>query len=297
MTTPRPAGSEPAAISSEEAARLAAQHGLKRSGIRPPLGEYLRETWRNRRFLLTLASAESYSRNQDNYLGQLWSVLNPLLLAGAYFLIFGLLLGTDDGTTNYVGFLVIGLLIFMYSAGTMTSASKAISGNLSLVRSLRFPRCLLPLSITLAEFIAFLPSLGVILVVTVITGEPIAASWLLFPVAVFLILLINTGIALIVARMVHTSRDLRNLVPLAVRLLRYVSGVFFSITAYAGQGVLGTLMMYQPFALVLDLARQSLLEESTLNLTSWLVALAWAVVLTVCGMVFFWRAEATYGRN
>lgn len=297
MTAPAPATGGDSPLSPDEAARLASQYGLQRSGVRPPLGRYVRDTWRQRRFLWTLSSAHSYARNQDNYLGQLWGVLNPLLLAAAYYLIFGVLLGVDDGTENYVAFLVIGLLLFVYSSGTMTSASKAISGNLNLVRSLRFPRCLLPLSVTLTEFIAFLPSLGVILVLVLITGEPITVEWLLFPVAVLLMLLINAGISLVVARVVHTSRDLRNLIPLMVRLLRYVSGVFFSISAYAGEGLLGTVMMYQPFALVLDLGRQALLQEAAVNPTSWLVALGWAIVLPVVGMIFFWRAEATYGRN
>lgn len=297
MTAPASlSGGEPP-LSSEAAARLAAQHGLERSGVRPPFGQYLKDTWRQRRFVWTLSSAQSYARNQDNYLGQLWGVLNPLLLAGAYFVIFGLLLGLDRGTENYVGFLVIGLLIFIYSAGTMTSASKAISGNLSLVRSLKFPRSVLPLSVTLTEFIAFLPSLAVIAVLVLLTGEPITVHWLLLPVAIPLLLLINAGVSLIVARLVHSSRDLRNLVPLVVRLLRYISGVFFSIAEFAGEGVIGTLMLYQPFALVLDLARQALLSETPFNPASWLAALGWAIILPIVGMIFFWRAEATYGRN
>ena len=295
MTSPAGEGRTP--LTSREAASLATRYGLERNGVRPPLGRYVKETWRQRRFMLTLSSAQSYAKNQDNYLGQLWTVLNPLLLAGAYFLIFGMLLGLDRGTDNYVGFLIIGLFLFIYSSGTMTSASKAISGNLNLVRSLRFPRCVLPLSVTLTEFISVLPSLAVILVLVLATGEAVTASWLLFPVAILLTLFINAGISLIVARLVHSSRDLRNLVPLAVRLLRYVSGVFFSIEAYAGQGLLGTAMQYQPFALILDIARQTLLGESPLNLVSWLVAAGWAIVLPVVGLIFFWRAEATYGRN
>ena len=73
--------------------------------------------------------------------------------------------------------------------------------------------------------------------------------------------------------------------------------VFFSIAAYAGQGVVGTLMLYQPFALVLDIARQTLLHETPYNPTTWLVAVGWAIILPVFGTLFFWQAEATYGRN
>lgn len=285
------------APTADEFAALAREHGLERSGVRPKLGHYLRDLWRHRRFLWTLSSAQSYARNQDNYLGQLWSVLNPLMLAGAYYLIFGLLLGTDAGTTNYVGFLVVGLFLFLYSAGNLTASSKSISANLSLIRSLKFPRALMPLSATLTEFVAVLPTFGVLIVLMFATGESLTVEWLLFPVVVVLHLLINAGLGLITARLVHSSRDLRNFVPLAVRLLRYISGVFFSIDAYAGSGALGIIMKYQPFAVVLDIARQSLLGEAEVHATSWLVALGWAIVLSVIGLIFFWRAEATYGRN
>lgn len=278
-------------------AELAAVHGLKPSGVRPKLTEYVADAWRHRRFLWTLASAESYARHQDNYLGQAWALLNPLFLATAYYLVFGLLLGTDGGTTNYVGFLIVGLFLFIYSAGNMTGTSKSVSKNLSLVRSLKFPRALLPLSVTLTEFIAVLPTLAVMLVILVVTGEAITTAWLLFPVVVALHLLINVGTGLILARMVHSSRDLRNLIPVAVRLLRYISGVFFLIDHYAGHGLIGTLMKYQPFALILDIARQALLGEFSLQPITWVVAAAWAIILPVVGFIVFWSAEATYGRN
>lgn len=286
-----------AALSSEQYAALAADHGLHRSGVRPKLWRYIKELWIQRHFVWVLASSDAYARHRDNYLGQLWAVLNPLLLAGAYYIIFGMLLGVDRGTENYVGFLITGLFLFLYSGGNITKASRSISTNLNLVRSLRFPRAVLPIAATLSEFILVLPSLGVLLVLMLVTGESITLEWLLFPVVVVLHLAINVGLGLIVARIVHSSRDLRNLIPLVVRLLRYVSGVFFSIDAYAGQGVLGILMKYQPFALVLDLARQAMLGEFTVDPPTWIAAAGWAVILPIVGLIYFWRAEATYGRN
>jgi len=286
-----------AAPTAEEFAELAATHGLKQSGVRPRLGAYFVDILRHRKFLWTLSSAESYARHQDNYLGQLWAILNPLFLATAYYLIFGMLLGTDGGTDNYVGFLIVGLFLFIYSAGNMTGTSKSVSKNLNLVRSLKFPRALLPLSVSLTEFIAVLPTLGVLLVILLLSGESLRLEWLLFPVVIVLHLLINVGVGLILARIVHSSRDLRNLVPIAVRLLRYISGVFFSIDYYAGAGVIGVLMKYQPIALILDIARQSLLQEFDIEPLTWVIAAAWALVLPIIGLVAFWSAEATYGRN
>ena len=39
-----------------------------------------------------------------------------------------------------------------------------------------------------------------------------------------------------------------------------------------------------------------LADEFPLDPVTWIVSLAWGVVLTGIGFIFFWRAEATYGR-
>ncbi|WP_420111373.1 ABC transporter permease, partial [Pseudactinotalea sp.] len=128
-----------------ELARLAARHGLTKVGSRPGLGQYIKTLWSRRAFLWVMASSRSYSRNQNNFLGQLWTVLSPLTLAGVYFLVFGVILNTRGGTDNYVGFLTIGIFIFTSISAAITAGSTAITSNISVVRALDFPRVVLPL--------------------------------------------------------------------------------------------------------------------------------------------------------
>jgi len=284
-------------ISPFEAEQLAAQHSLTRVGVRPPFGRYVKQTWEKRRFLWTLASSQAVARNQNNYLGQLWAVLNPILLAFAYWLVFGLLLNTREGTTNYVAFLTSGIFTFVFISSTLTSGSKSIVRNTGLIRALRFPRCLMPLSVALAELVAAIPAFAVLVLIVVVTGESPSWTWLLLPVALINVFLINSGLAMIAARIIETSRDLGNLIPVTIRLLRYISGVFFSIEAYAGTGILGNIMYYQPVATSLSMVRQSLLGEFPPTLSLWLVGFGWACVLFTVGYIVFWQAEAKYGRG
>jgi teichoic acid transport system permease protein len=279
-----------------EAAELARRHGLQPMGVRPPFGQYVRDVWGKRHFLFTLSAANFVARHQNNYLGQLWAVLNPLLLGAAYWLIFGKLLGTDDGTTNYVGFLTIGLFTFMFVSAGFNYAAKALVDQLSLVRALRFPRALLPISVVLTEMFASLPAFALLLILAVLTGERPDWKWLLFPVAILIVTLTTTGLGLLSARFVHGARDLSNLIPLLTRMLRYVSGVFFSVTAYAS-GLLGDILAYQPVAVSLTMVRETLLAEAPLSWSTWAWASGWAVGLFAVGFVVFWRAEASYGRG
>jgi teichoic acid transport system permease protein len=280
-----------------EAAALAARHGLARVDQTPGFGTYLGQLWSRREFVVELARAKAYSRNENTYLGQLWATLNPRFLAGAYFLIFGLLLRTSEGTDNYIGFLTIGIFVFSFIAASTTSGARAITGNQSLVRAIRFPRAALPISVALSEVLVLLPALGVLLVLLPFTGERPRWTWALLPVAVVLLFAFCTGVAMLAARLVAATRDALNLVPLGVRLARYVSGVFFSIETYAGDGWVGAVLQYQPVAVYLDLVRSCLLAEAPQRAVLWWAAVGWAVLLLLVGAVLFWRAEQRYGRD
>lgn len=284
-------------LNAEQAAELAQAHGLKQVGVRPKFSEYVKQSWRRRRFLWTLSTSQAVSKNQNNYLGQLWAVFNPILLALAYWLVFGLLLDTREGTQNYIAFLTSGIFTFVFISTTLTSGSRAILRNTGLVRALRFPRCLLPLSVALSELVAALPAFAVLILIVVGTGEPASWTWVLLPLALVIIFLIVSGLAMIGARVLETSRDLGNLIPVIVRLLRYVSGVFFSIEAYAGTGLIGNIMYYQPIATSMTMIRQALISEYEPNLVLWLVAAGWGIFLFATGFILFWQAEAKYGRG
>ena len=277
-------------------AALAAQHGLTKVGERPPLGQYIRELWTRRGFLWTMSHAKSYAQNQNNYLGQLWTILSPLTLAAVYYLVFGLVLDTTDGTSNFPAFLVIGIFIFLSLSSAVNSGARSIINNIDLVRAINFPRAVLPISVAVSEMLTLLPATGVMLVIVIVTGEPITWTWLLVPVALALILVFTAGACLVVARIVVVARDLRNLIPVAIRLLRYVSGVFFSIQGYV-EGTLGLVLEYQPFAVYLTLMRSCLMEEVSMSLPLWGAATGWAILFAVVGLIFFWGAEDEYGRD
>lgn len=301
MTAGPQRASLPPAPTTEEAAELAARHGLRTLSERPPLGRYLADIWDRRSFLWTLSSSESYAKNEDNRLGQLWAILNPALLIASYWAIFGLLLGTRGGIDNFVGFLAIGVVMFSFTSTVVTRGSKSITGKLPLVRALHFPRAILPISVALTEFIAVLPAFALLFALMLATGETPNWEWALFPVAVVLQGVALLGIAFISARVVNVSRDLANLIPIIVRLLRYVSGVFFPVVHYAQNlpPFFQDLVVYQPFALMLNLGRQSLLtgKGNGIVVSDWLMMAAWAVGLVLVGLVVFWWDEARYGRG
>jgi teichoic acid transport system permease protein len=289
-----------------EGAALAGELGLKRIGVRPKLAAYLRSLWSRRQFTWAMASSNAYARKRNNYLGQGWNILNPLLWAAVYFTVFGVLLGTRRDVENFLAFLVIGVFLFRFVATTFTGGAKAISGNLSLVRSLQFPRAVLPISSALTEFVVLMPAVVVMCAIVAVSGfvypdvdDGLRWGWLLLPVAILLLYLFCTGCSLLIARLVTEVRDLANLLPFITRLLFYLSGVFYSIEVRFGEA-LGPLLPYaehQPVAVYLYLARSSMLDEFPIDGTMWLFGVGWAMLFLVGGFLLFWRAEERYGRD
>ena len=287
----------PVTMTPEQAESLARAGGLDELGVRPPFLSYVKEVWHFRHLVWHLSSAQAYAANQNNYLGQAWAVFNPLMLVGSYYLIFGLLLKTRGGTENYIAFLTIGIFIFGYTASSLIAGARAVTANIGLVRALRFPRAVLPISVTLTQLLTNMPAFVVLIIMIPMTGEPFSLHWLLFPVALLLVTMINLGLAFFLARIVNAARDTANLVPVGVRLGRYVSGVFFSIPHYAGYGLISAILLFQPLAVGMTISREALMDQYQLQWSSWVAAAVWGVVLCGAGLVFFWRGEGRYGSN
>ena len=111
-------------------AALAAEHGLKLSGARPTLSKYLSMLWQRRHFIIGYATARNVSMYTDARLGQIWQVLTPLVNAGVYFLMFGVILNTKHGVHDFIGYLCIGIFIYTFTATVAQQSVKCINDNL-----------------------------------------------------------------------------------------------------------------------------------------------------------------------
>ncbi|MET8557240.1 ABC transporter permease [Streptomyces sp. NPDC004959] len=285
-------------------AELAAHYGLSVSGARPPLARYVRQLWGRRHFILAFSTAKLTAQYSQAKLGQLWQVMTPLLNAGVYLLIFGLLLGTSRGVPDFVPFLVTGVFIFTFTQSCAMAGTRAISGNLGLVRALHFPRASLPISFALQQLQQLLYSMIALVVILFAFGVWPRPSWLLVVPALLLQFVFNTGLALILARVGAKTPDVAQLMPFITRTWMYTSGVMFSLPHMLAKHDLPswvhTVMQCNPTAVFIDLMRFALIDSfhsDQLPPHVWAIALGWALLSGVGGFVYFWKAEERYGRG
>ena len=284
-----------------------AANSLRPMGVLPPFGDYVRDLWRRRSFISVLSSSQAYARNQSTFLGQAWSIITPILNAAVYVLIFGVILSVARaGIENTPAFIVVGTFIFRFFETSIMSGSKSIKNKRNLVRSVHFPRAVLPISAVLAELRVLAPSLVVMCVISWATGfmpgtgdVPVTWRWLLLVPAVGLLWIFSTGTGFVVAAWTAIAPDVENILPFVLRLLMYGSGVIFSLEAFVSQHSWGVLLEYQPVAVYLYLARSAVLQEPAFppDPTMWLLGAGWALLSFVVGFLIFWRGEERYGRD
>jgi teichoic acid transport system permease protein len=277
---------------------LVAQFRLRRAGARPSLVNYTRELWGRRHFITTFSTANNAVGYSRTFLGQAWQVLTPLLNAGVYYLIFGVLLNTRRGVQNYVAFLVIGIFVFTYTQTSVLQGSKAITANLGLTRVLHFPRAVLPLSSTLVALQRLVYSLLIMIPIVLLTGERPGLDWLLLFPAIALQSMFCLGLAFIVARIGAKVPDTSQVLPFVLRTWLYLSGVFYSINTFTRGHApwVRVALEVNPGAVYVNIVREALLAEGGNARYQWPLAVFWAVVTLAVGYVFFWQAEEQYGR-
>ncbi|MFF8730174.1 ABC transporter permease [Streptomyces sp. NPDC015171] len=292
------------APAAEDLAALAARHGLSVSGARPSLPEYIGQLWARRHFITAFATAKLTAQYSQAKLGQVWQVMTPLLNAAVYYFIFGVLLGTKHNVPDYVPFLVTGVFIWTFTQSSIMAGTRAISGNLGLVRALHFPRAALPISFALQQLQQLLFSMAALIVILLVFGVPVALSWLLAIPALVLQFTFNAGVSMVVARMGAKTPDIAQLMPFVLRTWMYVSGVMWSIDKLANKDsmphIVTVLLELNPAAVYIDLMRFALIDSfhaKALPPHVWAAATGWALLAGVGGFIYFWKAEETYGRG
>lgn len=272
--------------------------GLGPVSARPPLPSYLRQVAQRWPFIHAMATSQLDARHGKDRLGSAWLILTPLLNAGTYFVIFGLLLNTRRDIDNFVGFLVIGVFLFQYTSSTMNEGSRIILANRKIVQSLNFPRMILPVSLVMRQLLAFIPALIVMVVIIFAVPPHAQLSWRWLEMIPLLAVqtLFNLGVVLILARIVAKVSDIGNVLQFVTRALMYFSGIFYSFDRFAGSPRVMMVLELNPVAAFLTIARNNLLYNAPSDPKLWLVALGWSIPLFVIGVVVFWRAELEYAR-
>jgi lipopolysaccharide transport system permease protein len=189
----------------------------------------LRQIWLYRDLLATLAQRDVKLRYRQTALGAIWVLLQPLLAAGVFSIVFGAIAGFSGDGVPYIVFSFAGMLGWNVFANTVTKVSGVLIQNSALISKVYFPRLVLPLSTVYSTLVDF--AVSSVVMVFLLAVFHIWPGWmiLLVPIWVALLLLMAVGIGLYAAALTVSYRDVQYVIPVMMNLLLYASPVAYSL--------------------------------------------------------------------
>ena len=192
----------------------------------PPIASYVRELWRRREFALELARTNLRAQHFNTVFGQLWLVINPLLLAGVYFILVDILRGGSRGD-EFFAHLMAGLFAYYFVQQSLQQGVRSVVSGGRLILNTAFPRALLPISSVATAFMRFLPTAIVYIPVHLAFGLPVGIELLwLIPIAMILAVF-TSGMTMLVAAGQVYFRDIKNFLPYATRIWLYSTPILY----------------------------------------------------------------------
>jgi ABC-2 type transport system permease protein len=187
---------------------------------RTPFARYRHSLW-------LLTQRDLRVRYSTSLLGYLWSILDPLVMAGIYWFVFTQVFQRTVGAEPYIVFLLSALLPWMWFNGTVSDSTRAFLREAKLIRSTRIPRTIWVNRLVLSKGIEFLAALPVLALFAIVYGAEVNANIVLFPLAILIQAVLTAGVGLIVAPLVVFFRDLERAVKLVLRFLFYASPIIY----------------------------------------------------------------------
>jgi lipopolysaccharide transport system permease protein len=248
------------------------------------------DLFRYRDLFFNLFRRELRVKYRGSMLGLVWTLINPIVLMLGYWLLFSILLRAVS-IENYPLFVLSGLVTWMFFQQAIQMSCTSLLGHANLVKQVRFPRQLLPLSVVATNLVTMLVMLGVVLPLNLIfIPETRSTFWAALPLFIPLAALV-TGFSILLASATVMFRDIEHLVVTVLLPWFILTPIFYTFDQLPGikdhPRIADALYYGNPVAPFVEAIRDPLFfgELPTLGDVTYVVAAA-AIALLVASLVF-----------
>jgi ABC-2 type transport system permease protein len=241
-----------------------------------------------RGLLRSLVLKDLKLKYRGSVFGFLWSLVNPLIMITVYTIAFTFILQVKS--EGFAFYMLIGVLAWTFFANAATMASTAIVENAGLIRSLYFPRAILPISVVLFCLAQYLLTTVVFLpLMLLVRGVPLSPIMLLFPVFLTLQVVFTIGLALALATATAFFRDVRHLVEVALLVLFWTTPVVYDLTIVPE--ALRLPIRMSPMTPFVMAYQQVFFFRQAPDATVWFLATSYALIAIIFGAATFVAAQ------
>lgn len=258
------------------------------------------ELWRYKDLIWLFVKRDFTVMYKQTILGPAWVLINPLLSAAMYTVMFGVIAKLPTDGVPQALFYLAGTALWGFFAACINRVSATFTSNSAIFSKVYFPRLTMPISTMLSAFInfvlQFIMFFGLLLFYTA-KGQ-VHPNWAYMPLTLLLLAqvgLLGLGCGIIVSSLTTRYRDLMVVVGFGVQLWMYGTPVVYPLSMIDGMNrVLHIAMVLNPMTAPMETFRFIFFGTGQVTLRLWAISLVWTVVLLALGLSLFSKVEKTF---
>ena len=245
------------------------------------------------RFLFEqLVRRELRQKYQGSALGVAWYLVNPLVLMGAYWFLFGVVL-KPVSHDDYPLFLLVALVVWIFFSQSLLAAAPSLLDQAALIRKARFPRETIPATVVVVQAVIAASVLALVVAVTVVLRGTAGPALLLLPLVLAALAAFVLGLALAVSVLHAHFRDVAPILSAALLPWFFLSPIFFEPADVAGDPAARAALEWgNPVAPFIEAVRSIAYDGRAPSTATLAYVLGAAAVSLVLGRTVFRRLEA-----
>jgi lipopolysaccharide transport system permease protein len=252
----------------------------------------VKEIWRYRELFYMLAARDIQLRYKQTAFGVVWAILQPLLPAAIFAVIFGMFAKLPSNGSPYLLFVFTGTMIWNLFSQAITRAGNSLVGNANLISKVYFPRIIVPLSSIGAVMFDFAVTTVLLAVLMVIYKTPPGVNLVFFPFFLLLALVTAAGISLWLSALNVKYRDFMYAMPFLVQVWLYATPVVYASSLVPEK--YRWLYSINPAVGFVEGFRWSVLGKGTLTPAMVIISSGIAIVALVTGLIYFKSTERNF---
>lgn len=255
--------------------------------------QYWKDIWNYRELAFNLAKRDITVRYKQTKIGLGWAIISPIVNMVITTFVFGTLAGLEsDGSAPYFIMVYAGSIPWGLVSSSVNVGAGTFISNAGIMNKVYFPRILAPIGAIMAKLVDSLVSMGIMLILMVVSGYFPSWKMLLFPLFMILCVLLGMCAGLFLSAFNVKWRDLQQGIPFLINVVHYLTPVMYSINSIPEKYRL--LYSLNPATGIVQAFKWCIIKDIPFDFTSFFIALAWIAVLIPLGIYNFRKTERTF---
>jgi ABC-2 type transport system permease protein len=208
----------------------------------------------------TLAANDFKLRFFGSALGYLWTLMKPLMLFGVLYFVFTEVVRFGAGVEHYPVYLLAAIVLFTFFSETTSRGVTSLIERETLLRKIRFPRMVVPLSVALHALFNLGLNLLVVFVFVFASGIDPRWAWLEMVPLILLLVMLSTGTTMLVSALYVRYRDVQPIWEVILQILFYASPIIYVTASFPDS--IEHEAMANPITAVLTQMRHALIDPT-----------------------------------